>query len=272
MSLKINFVIDFPKIRQEFRDWILSKVSEDTAKRYLKYLDEYLDEPIESPDDLREIINDVKAITKGGLLRWVSSAISNLLNFYEKVKKVHHSIIDEYRNVLEWEKSSSRDVFISEDEIRKAYEVTKRKGQNHELLFKLILYSGIRAKHAVRMLNEYDPTKLVVVNDKVARYPIHKYSAGKKKGYWAYMPLSFAKQLERLNLSYDIRGEIIYGKVSANTLRKWHATFLIRHKVSESIVEFIQGRANVTVGSVHYYQKTQLADEAYTEVVDKFPI
>ena len=98
----------------------------------------------------------------------------------------------------------------------------------------------------------------------IVRYPINFASRGKKKGYWAYMPLSFANKLKRLAIDYRIRDKIIYGKVSANTIRKWHANFLILNN--------IQGRANVTVGSVHYYQKTKLADEFYPQVIDKFPI
>ena len=48
--------------------------------------------------------------------------------------------------------------------------------------------------------------------------------------------------------------------------------FLILNGVPESVADFIQGRASVTVGSSHYLAKTKQADEWYSRIVDKFPL
>jgi intergrase/recombinase len=37
----------------------------------------------------------------------------------------------------------------------------------------------------------------------------------------------------------------------------------------ESVADFIQGRASVTVGSAHYLAKTQQADVSYAKIVPK---
>ena len=54
-----------------------------------------------------------------------------------------------------------------------------------------------------------------------------------------------------------------------STIRKWHLNFLIEHSIPESVADFIQGRASVTVVSAHYLAKTQQADLWYGKVVDK---
>ncbi len=41
------------------------------------------------------------------------------------------------------------------------------------------------------------------------------------------------------------------------------------NSVPKSVADFIQGRASVTVGSVHYLAKTQQADTWYAKIVPK---
>ncbi len=55
----------------------------------------------------------------------------------------------------------------------------------------------------------------------------------------------------------------------AKYIRKWNYNFLILHGVPESVADFIQGRASITVGSMHYLAKVKQADEWYSRVVDK---
>jgi len=44
---------------------------------------------------------------------------------------------------------------------------------------------------------------------------------------------------------------------------------LILNGVPESVADFIQGRASITVGSMHYLTKVKQADEWYLRVADK---
>lgn len=41
----------------------------------------------------------------------------------------------------------------------------------------------------------------------------------------------------------------------AKYLRKWNYNFLILNGVTESVADFIQGRASITVGFMHYLAK-----------------
>jgi len=62
---------------------------------------------------------------------------------------------------------------------------------------------------------------------------------------------------------------VSHGKVSANTIRKWHYTFLVRHGIAPDIADYIQGRSSTSVGARHYGHRELLADEAYSRIVDE---
>ncbi len=264
--------IDFSKVKKQFYRFLQSKISQKTAEQYYKYLEKYLTEPIDHPAQLGELLDEIKEESRGGKLRWVSSAIANLLDFYEKRLGFPTEMIYPYRKALQWEKSNPDEGHITTDQLVEAYEIVSERGKEARITFCLIMFSGVRILHAVRILQSYDIQNLVIVNDKVARYPIHFVSAGKKRGYWAYMPLSFAETLEQLNIDYGIRDAINHGMVTGKKIRKWHMNFLIENGIPESVADYIQGRASVTVGSSHYLNKTKQADEWYSKIVDKFPI
>jgi intergrase/recombinase len=62
---------------------------------------------------------------------------------------------------------------------------------------------------------------------------------------------------------------IEFNSVSASTLRKWNLNFMIERGIPESVSDFIQGRASVTVGSAHYLAKTNQADLWYSEILPR---
>lgn len=80
--------------------------------------------------------------------------------------------------------------------MRTAYNEVQKRGKPAETLFLLLVFSGIRLKQAVELLRTYDPTKLYLIDDKAARYPIFSTSKGKKKAFWAYGPRDFFERLE----------------------------------------------------------------------------
>ncbi|NPE29478.1 hypothetical protein HNV12_16270 [Methanococcoides sp. SA1] len=50
------------------------------------------------------------------------------------------------------------------------------------------------------------------------------------------------------------------------------STCLFQASVTESLADFIQGRAATTVGSAHYLNKVQRASVEYAKIIDQFPI
>jgi intergrase/recombinase len=232
----------------------------------LSALDRFFDKyTIKSIKDLRRAIeaeNYNEKIVKG---------LRNFINFL-----VDELIIDEgtaalLKRPLKFKRSTPRQVFITETELRKAYSIlTEKFGEEAEILLKLLVFTGLRLRHLIKMLNNYDPQNLVVVNEKVARYPMIAYSKGTKKAFWAYMPADFAKELKRMDITYYMaQTRINYKRVSSSTIRKWFSNFMAQNKVPMEVIDFIQGRSPRSVLERHYLNMTVLADEAYSGVVDE---
>ena len=264
-----GFSIRYLDVKEEFKRWLYSRIEASTATYYINYLDKYANCEITSPEELHKILSEIKA---KGVRRWTAKAFRNLLNFYGTVKGVDSYILDKFRKVCVIEQADTRDVFVSDEEIVEAHK--SMQNGKAKLIFELLVYSGIRLIQALEMLAEFDPNNLIIVEEKgIARYPIVSTSKGNKRGFFAYMPLDFARQLSRTKISYSHAKEIIkHNRVTANSIRKWHYNFLIMHGVPPEIADFIQGRRPASVGAMHYLAKATQADEFYSKVVDKFPI
>jgi len=103
----------------------------------------------------------------------------------------------------------------------------------------------------------------------IAKYPLSMLR-GTKNVYYAYIPKDFALELRKIEISkHAIENRFYKLGLPAKYLRKWNYNFLILNGVPESVADFIQGRASITVGSMHYLAKVKQADEWYSRVVDK---
>jgi intergrase/recombinase len=257
----------YQKNKHTFIKWLFNRIDEYTATRYIRYLDRYLSEAkVSSVKDMQELLLTIESGRN-----WFIKAVRNLLNFAEEREDFSLEYITKLRKVLKIKPAGVREIFISDEELIEAYDKVK---DSLKPFFKLLVYSGIRLSHAVSMVRSFDRVNLVV-KDNIARYPINWLSKGKKRGYWAYMPKEFAKELEGLAVyeHYDSYGKgIRFGRVSAVTIRKWHLNKLIELGVPESIADFIQGRASLTVGSTHYLNKTKQADDWYSRIVDNLKV
>ena len=220
------------------------------------------------PDELEELVLKVRGdkFAKG---------LRNFFNYLEDkgITDINGYDLDKWRKKAIIRRYQAREIYLNDDEIREAYysHIRKQNDEELELIFKVLVFSGLRLEHIVRALQSFDPSNVVRVNSKIIRYPVSFVSRGKKKAYWLYCPAGI--ELKRITKSYYFFEEnLIYKRVSALTIRKWHYNFLIFKGVPESVADFIQGRASVTVGSSHYLAKTKQADEWYSRIVDKFPI
>ncbi|AIY90198.1 hypothetical protein GACE_1156 [Geoglobus acetivorans] len=249
-------------------EYITQRVTPDTARRYLHYLDTYVGEKkINTPEDITAIF---KGVEKGR--NWLAKSIRNLLNFYVEAKSMDESVANKFKKACKIERSGVRAIFISDDEVREAYTHTVASRRKEvQIFFELLVYSGIRASHAAEMLKNYDENQLIKIPEKgIARYPIVEFSRGNKRGFFAYLPLAFAEELERIKkLDYKYLVEAIrYNRVSANSIRKWHYNKLIESGIDTSIADFIQGRAPQSVGAMHYLASARQADQAYSKAVE----
>jgi len=221
----------------------------------------------------RHQIKDIKhlrdAIRAENFNEKIVKGLRNFINFLVEEEVIDEGVSTLLKRPLKLKRSTPRQVFITTEELREAYrELTTHYGKDSEVLLKLLVYTGLRLKHIVKMLNTYDPQKLVIVNEKVARYPMMEHGKGTKKAFWAYMPLDFAKELKKSSLTYhQARPRTKYGRVSSATIRKWFSNFMAQKRIPMEVIDFIQGRAPRSVLERHYLNLTVLADEAYSRVL-----
>jgi intergrase/recombinase len=119
-----------------------------------------------------------------------------------------------------------------------------------------------------RFLEDTLGEDLKIVNFFKEYYVVYAELKGKRNV--AYIYNKFAKKLKKLDIHPD--AVVSYFKrrgITPKHLRKWNATKLLRLRVPESIVDFIQGRTSGSVLTQHYLAKLNLAITFYTEAVDE---
>jgi len=249
----------------QFAEWLSDQVTEVVRKDYLKALERFFGRhSIKTYEDLE------KALRAENYNDRVVKGLRKFTTFLEEHRVIDYHLADDWRRLMKIKKRGVRDVFVTDKEIQEAYKVIKQRGEEKRILFELLVYSGIRLTHAVQLVNTFNYQKVYIVNEKVARYPLFAFSKGKKRGFWAYAPKEFFELLEPIKVNYATTKDwVSHEKVSANTIRKWHYTFLILKGVPADVADFIQGRASRSVGPTHYLNKTVLADEWYSRVVDE---
>jgi len=253
------------KLRSDFIEYLIKirNINKILAKSYDSAIYRFLLNGITNPKELEKIVMENR---KDKLIK----GLRNFFNYleYQEIYELNGYSLDQWKKRLKLPRSNVREIYISDEEIIEAYNRIKDNEQL-ELCFKLLVFSGLRLKHLWEAMKEFDRSK-IIVKDKIARYPVSFVSKSTKKSYWLYMPSSIVNELKkfRFNYWYYQKG-IKFNRVDSSTIRKWHLNKLIELNVPESIADFIQGRASITVGSTHYLNKTKQADKWYSRVVDK---
>uniref|UniRef100_UPI0037DCCE99 integrase n=1 Tax=Thermococcus sp. 26/2 TaxID=758583 RepID=UPI0037DCCE99 len=252
------------KERSSFAEWLSGEVSKETRKDYVRVLDKFFGRHV-----IKTLGDLESAYLKEGQKRNLVKAIRKFAAYLEKEELIDEATHEKIKKLIKPKPTGVREVFVTGEEVREAYFKIKERGIVAESLFLILVFSGIRLSQAVELLRTYDYTKLQIIDNKVAKYPIFSTTKGKKKAFWAYGPRDFFEELEPQEVKYNTAKDLVsYGRVSANTLRKWHYTFLIRQGVPADVADFIQGRVSSRVGATHYLNKTLLADEWYSAVVE----
>jgi len=277
---KLDLKEFYEEKKEEFEKWLKNRIDPRTAEDYLKALDRYLKKGIDEPKKLEEVVKT----------QYVSLGLRNFLNFLEReyyLTELNGFSFDLWRKYLPTKvgkgKKKEAKIFLTDKDIKEAYKLIKEKWKDEatEALFKLLVFSGLRFEHAYKMLSEFDKRKLIV-EGKIAMYPIEHLVKGKKKGYFAFMPAEFAKKLKK----YDLLKKTAYfsrlqpsrwkppedNPVSAVRIRSWFQNFAIENGVRTEALRFIVGHSALTIGEAHYYNMRKIAKEEYSKIVDEFPI
>ena len=263
--------------KRAFEEWLSVKLAtEETKERYMRYLERFFGKyKITDKGSLDE------ALVKEGYNRGFAKALRNFITFLKNRGYIDRLEYLDLKDIIKLKPTGVRRVYVSDEQIRMAYEYYLQKDPTLALIYEALVYSGQRLKHIVLMLNVFDPAKLVFYEDKVAKYPMSGIGKGHKQTFWAYFPVDFAERLERIDVSYkrvharmrvkirSIRNTDKSVVFSASAVRKWFSGFLARQGVPLEVIDYIQGRAPRTVIERHYLNLELLADEWYSAVVDE---
>lgn len=250
----------------EFFSWLGTKAfsTEHTERLKVYYKKHFNNRNYSSPIELYNYIQskevDINNITK---------CVRVYLNFCEAFNKLPLELISKYRSVLKLRKYNN-DYFVPSDEdIIKGYCAVKS-NESLELVYLVLATSGIRYGEAIQFLTNYDSTRFIV-NSNYASYNVSDLRHTKNINN-IYLPLFVYKKLKHLsNTKKALRQRFNERKVSFSFkyLRKWQYNFLIYNSVPEGVADFIQGRANKSIGSTHYLAKRQQADFWYSKITTK---
>ena len=212
--------------------------------------------PVSSPQELINIIGENKY--SGALIR-------NYINFLESNQYIHQEVARKFKAVIPRRKTGVDNYVPIDNTIVEAFRHLQ--SERDKIVFKLLMFSGIRISEAIKMLTEFDESKLTV-NEKFMKYSL-SWDRGNKRVSYVYLPISMKNELHRFYLTHKIVGSLQKSGLSPKYLRKWFYNFAIYNGVPESVADYIEGRAGSTVGSLHYLARTQQADFWYQKLVEK---
>ena len=224
--------------------------------RYLKPLENL---EIHDISELREIIS------KSGS-SMVLTVIRAYINFLLDNEIISEETAIYFRKALPSRKTNPDGYVPTDNDIKRAYQGIEN--ERDRLLFQVLAFSGIRVTELVKMLREFDSSKLII-DDNISKYPLN-YNRGNKRSQYVYMPTGLAKKLHRFYIHKDtVSSNLRKHGIAPKYLRKWFYNFLIINNVPESVADLIEGRAPESVGSMHYLAKVRQADYWYGKVTGK---
>ncbi len=246
------------KYSKELRKWMDQKgFSQGYKNDILRYLKPIENKEIQGITELREIVS-------GSSSSMVLTVFRAYINFLLDTETITEEDAIYFRKALPSRKTNPDGYVPTDSDIKKAYENIK--SEKDRLVFQILALSGIRVTELVKMLRDYEPSKLITDNG-ISKYPLN-YIRGNKRSQYVYMPRDLSMKLHRCyvhkdTVSYNLRK---YG-IAPKYLRKWFYNFLIMNNVPESVADFIEGRAPESVGSMHYLAKVKQADYWYSQVL-----
>ncbi|MFG1555423.1 MAG: integrase [Thermoplasmataceae archaeon] len=247
-----QYISAFIKHKREYEKWLISQgLSDGYIKDLVNSLTGFIREDI---SDIADNITDRQNIS-----------MRSYLNYLSQKSLVSDEQVARFKKKLPLKQSKADNYIQSNDEVIHAYKQLNDK--RFQTIFKLLAFSGARITELVKMVKEYEPSKLIV-NEKFAKYQLH-YKRGYKSSFYIYMPKEMVSDLHKFYMHVDtITHQISKSGLNPKYLCTWFYNFLIYNNVPEGVADFIEGRASSSVGSMHYLAKAKQVDYWYEQIVD----
>ncbi|AHF80191.1 integrase [Thermococcus paralvinellae] len=155
----------------------------------------------------------------------------------------------------------------SDEEVRQALSKVTR--EDYLLVGLVCVFSGIRVKEAIKLVNEFDRSKLHI-EDGIAYYELG-WRRKSKISYYVFMPVELAERLRRFRVTYDgVGGYFVKRGLPLKYARKWFINKMIEAGVQESVVKFMIGHSQSgDILATHYINLFHQARKAYKENVGR---
>ena len=252
--------IQYDEVKADFEKWLYNRISKQTAESYIRYLDRYLKGTIiEDTEDLIEISH---AVYVGW--NWYAKGTRNVINYFTEKRLISKEWSIELKETLKIKKDGT-DTFVPKDEMVRSV-IAKCNNENMKLLMKLIYFSGIRITEAVKILNEFDETK-VHYEEEVAYYDLD-WERGNKKAFKAFMPAMFAQKLKKTKIAEDSAKKYIREKgLPLKYGRNFFIDKCVKAKIQESLIKYMIGHSDGSVLMTNYLDKLNNSVDSYKRVV-----
>jgi len=277
---------------EEFHNWLLARKDHSKkhsinlyyrAKKILQYSNGII--------SLRYILNAFERLKSEGLsektLSNYKNALAKLLEFLEEkygIQGLKQSIMQEINKHYKWKQSSNIGIhqllngLTKEDVIKGFHNLTK---EEDKLFYAILTVTGLRRGEALSIkIEDVDLTNKVIYLNLIRKT---------KKVYFTFINSEVKDMLEeyinknKLDKGYlfklsDRRLRKIFKtasynnkKITAQLLRKFFATYSIENGMNPLIVDFIQGRVNLSVLTRHYFRPSiKSLRKEYEKVWEKF--
>lgn len=236
--------------RSGFLEYVESKRYDPiTAKTMVRYLDRYVKASIESPMDVIRLFNGLSV----GQAHNLNRALRAFFNFLE-ILGFTKDWLDSLRKAIPKD-NIGIDIKVPEGQsIGEGLSGMSKIALKYQALWHLCLDSGLRLIEAIHLINWFDLENLQQVNG-FFRYKVGEFR-GSKQAYFAYFTEFTLRLIQSVNSEKFDRPDAShyyskYGYTSPKYLRKFAFDKMIELDISESVVDFIEGRVPTRIGANH---------------------
>ena len=250
---------------EKFKEYLLKdrRLNERTAKDYMNYLRKMEGKTVNYDLYLKISSN-----------KWMVKAVRIYLDYLFKRNEIDWGELQRLKSVFKVRtvRQVNNHRVNPEDLVEVMYD--ERLRPEELLIFRVLMYGGIRLSEAIKLINEFDEARLECFGS-YCRYELF-WSRGRKRCDFIYVPTELIKENREYKGAFTGRKYVSitryfhrkYG-VRAKLFRKLFYR-LCRQVCDKEICDFYQSRiSRLTVGDIYYDDLLSRADKEYPKVVER---
>ncbi|MEM4618938.1 MAG: integrase [Desulfurococcaceae archaeon] len=247
-----------------FKEYLLKDrgLMERTVKDYINYLKRLEGKSIDYNLYL-EISNN----------RWMVKCVRLYIDYLEKIGMLSEEEGERLRRIFKVKNKNYEVKPYNIDVENLVKNIHKLRPGVYKTILLLLYYSGVRLSETVKMLKEFDTTRLWC-NEVFCRYFLG-WRRGRKRCDYIYFPRSLLQEIDRVREkerigTYDTIRDNLYEEygVRPKEYRKLFYRVCRDVGVPKEVCDFYQSRiSNLSIGDIHYDDLLRRADEYYTKIL-----